>query len=297
MHIESLKRGDIILNASQTKALLDHGSAPGHARAYAQGTLLSSYAGGSGGGSFFIGGSGSSSGMSGRPSSSGATSNKSSSSNKSTSKSTQKAAKSVEKAAKSTEKAAKSTEKAADKFEESFDEIEILLDRMDRSLQNLTDSIETYSYDLSKQSSVSDKAMNMIRTNLSTLQQAYNRYIQEANSVGLSNDWKRRVENGAIDITTITDEDLKDKIDEYQKYYEKALDVQDTIADYQSQLLDLATEKLDNIEQYFENRTEYNDNFGYLTPITDLQKALDTFSKELDKQVNDGVIKEFSNEW
>ena len=78
---------------------------------------------------------------------------------------------------------------------------------------------------------------------------------------------------------------------------EKALDVQDTIADYQSQLLDLATEKLDNIEQYFENRTNYNDEFGYLTPITDLQKALDIFTKELDKQVNSGVIKEFSNEW
>lgn len=78
---------------------------------------------------------------------------------------------------------------------------------------------------------------------------------------------------------------------------EKSLDVQDTIADYQSQLLDLATEKLDNIEQYFENRTDYNDEFGYLTPITDLQKALDTFTKELDKQVNSGVIKEFSNEW
>ena len=78
---------------------------------------------------------------------------------------------------------------------------------------------------------------------------------------------------------------------------EKVLDVQDTIADYQSQLLDLATEKLDNIEQYFENRTNYNDEFGYLTPITDLQKALDTFTKELDKQVNSGVIKEFSNEW
>ena len=78
---------------------------------------------------------------------------------------------------------------------------------------------------------------------------------------------------------------------------EKAIDVQDTIADYQSQLLDLATEKLDNIEQYFENRTNYNDEFGYLTPITDLQKALDTFTKELDKQVNSGVIKEFSNEW
>lgn len=65
----------------------------------------------------------------------------------------------------------------------------------------------------------------------------------------------------------------------------------------QKELLDLAVEKLDNIEQYFENRTDYNDNFGYLTPITLLQESLDKFTKELEKQVNDGVIKEGSNEW
>ena len=78
---------------------------------------------------------------------------------------------------------------------------------------------------------------------------------------------------------------------------EKALDVQDTIADYQSQLLDLATEKLDNIEQYFENRTDYNDEFGYLTDISTLQDALNKLTAELDKQVLAGVIKEGSNEW
>lgn len=78
---------------------------------------------------------------------------------------------------------------------------------------------------------------------------------------------------------------------------EKALDVQDTIADYQSQLLDLATEKLDNIEQYFENRTNYNDEFGYLTDISTLQDALNKLTAELDKQVLAGVIKEGSNEW
>lgn len=65
----------------------------------------------------------------------------------------------------------------------------------------------------------------------------------------------------------------------------------------QKELLDLAVEKLDNIEKYFENRTDYNDNFGYLTPITLLQESLDKFTKELEKQVNDGVIKEGSNEW
>ena len=78
---------------------------------------------------------------------------------------------------------------------------------------------------------------------------------------------------------------------------EKSLDVQDTIADYQSQLLDLATEKLDNIEQYFENRTNYNDEFGYLTDISTLQDALNKLTAELDKQVLAGVIKEGSNEW
>lgn len=276
MHIESLKKGDIILNANQTKALMQYGKANGHARAYANGSLLASYAGGSGGGSFFVGGSGSTSNMSGSPSSSNKASNKSS---------------------KSTEKAAKSVEDAADKFEESFDEIEILLDRMDRSLNKLTDSIETYSYDLSKQSSISDKAMNQIRSNIKTLQSAYSRYIKEANSVGLSDSWKKKVQNGSINIETITDEDLKTKIDDYQSWYEKALGVQDTIADYQSQLLDLATEKLDNIEQYFDNRTNYNDQFGYLTPITTLQQSVDKLTKELDKQVANGVIKEFSNEW
>lgn len=78
---------------------------------------------------------------------------------------------------------------------------------------------------------------------------------------------------------------------------EKSLDVQDTIADYQSQLLDLATEKLDNIEQYFENRTNYNDEFGYLTDISTLQDALNKLTAELDKQVLAGVIKEGSNEF
>ena len=119
----------------------------------------------------------------------------------------------------SADKASKSAEEAADKFEEIVDSIEILLDRMDRSLQKLTDSIETYSYDLSKQSSVSDKAMNQIRSNLTTLQSAYNRYIKEANSVGLSDSWKRIVQSGKLDITTITDESLMDKINDYQDWW------------------------------------------------------------------------------
>ena len=187
----SIPQGSVVFNAKQTQQLLSNGKITSRGKALSFG---SAYASGSGGGSFFGGGSGSSSGMSG----------KSSSSSKSSSK--------------SSDKASKSAEKAADKFEEIVDSIEILLDRMDRNIQKLTDSIETYSYDLSKQSSVSDKAMSTIRSNLTTLQSAYNRYIKEANSVGLSDAWISKIKNGSINIETITDEDLKNKIDEYQKW-------------------------------------------------------------------------------
>ena len=41
MHRQALKKGDIVLSARQTKALINTGAAPGHGRAYASGTFLS----------------------------------------------------------------------------------------------------------------------------------------------------------------------------------------------------------------------------------------------------------------
>ena len=185
--------GDIIFNHKQTEALLKNGYVTSRGKMIGGNANVNGSAYSSGSGSFNAGNSGSKA-------------NSGSSSKKSP-------------AEKSAEKASKSVSEAADKFEEIVDSIEILLDRMDRSIQKLTDSIETYSYDLSKQSAASDKAMSTIRSNLTTLQSAYNRYIKEANSVGLSDSWKKRVQNGAIDITTITDENLADKISNYQDWW------------------------------------------------------------------------------
>ena len=199
--------GDIIFNHKQAESLLKNGYVTsrgrmigGNANADGSNADGSAYSSGSGG--------------LGRPSRPSYGMDDSYASNNSSKKSDT----STKKAAEATQKAADTAKEAADEFEEAFDEIEILLDRMDRSLQKLTDSIETYSYDLSKQSSVSDQAMNQIRNNLTTLQQAYNRYIQEANSVGLDETWKKRVENGSINITTITDENLSDQLSEYQQW-------------------------------------------------------------------------------
>ena len=190
--------GDIIFNAEQTKSLLKNGYATSRGKVIGSANATGS-AYSSGSGKFNVGSSGSKANSS--------SSKKPSSSKSSSSSST-----------KSAQKAADTAKEAADKFEEVFDQIEILIDRMDRSLQRLTDSIETYSYDLSKQSAMSDKAMNTIRSNLTTLQSAYNRYIKEADDVELTDSWISKIKNGSINIETITDEDLKSKIDEYQQW-------------------------------------------------------------------------------
>ena len=194
--------GDIIFNHKQAESLLKNGYVTSRGRMIGGNANVdgSAYSSGSGG--------------LGRPSRPSYSMDDSYASNNSSKKSDT----STKKAAEATQKAADTAKEAADEFEESFDQIEILLDRMDRSLQKLTDSIETYSYDLSKQSSVSDQAMNQIRSNLATLQQAYNRYIQEANSVGLDESWASKVRDGSIDITTITDESLMDQIKEYEQW-------------------------------------------------------------------------------
>ena len=193
--------GDIIFNHKQTEALLKNGYVTSRGKMIGSNANVngSAYSSGSGG--------------LGRPSRPSYGMDDSYASNSSSKKSS-----SSKSSSKSSEKASKLAEEAADKFEEIVDSIEILLDRMDRSIQKLTDSIETYSYDLSKQSAASDKAMSTIRKDLTTLQSAYNRYIKEANSVGLSDAWKKRVQNGAIDITTVTNEDLADKISKYQDW-------------------------------------------------------------------------------
>ena len=183
---------DIIFNHKQTEALLKNGYVTSRGKMIGGNANVNGSAYSSGSGSFNAGNSGS-------KANSGSSSKKSSTS-------------------KSTQKASKSAEEAADEFEEVFDQIEILLDRMDRTLQRLTDSIETYSYDLSKQSSVSDQAMNQIRSNLTTLQSAYNRYIKEANSVGLDEAWASKVRDGSINVETITDESLMDQIKDYQNW-------------------------------------------------------------------------------
>ena len=92
------------------------------------------------------------------------------------------------------------------------------IDRLERAIDTLDlKASSTYrSWSSRNQNLVSE--ISKVSDEINLQQQGYNRYLQQANSVGLSSDLASQVRNGTIDISTITDEDTYDKIQEYQDW-------------------------------------------------------------------------------
>lgn len=224
IHMQALKKGDIILSVAQMKALYATGKASGHARAYASGTVLSSAYGN---GMLSLGGSYSKS-------------YNSTTTPKSITKNTVEA-KSVE----------KSVKKATEVAENLYDFIEILLTRTKELTKKLTDAIENAA-SLSDKMSKNSSALSQIQKEISVNQQAYNKYIAQANAVGLSETYAKQIRNGSLNIENITDENLKKKIDQYKEYYNLAVDCQNAVRDLQREEKQLALDRLDYIKDYYD---------------------------------------------
>lgn len=237
------KKGDIIFNHLQSEELLKNGyvtSNGGRGRAFAEGTaFLEGKAFASLVGGWKPGGikpSGSSGG--GSTVVNNVTNNYNYSSVKSGSS----------KSSSSSSKA----KKEADEFSETLDWIEIAIDRIERALDNL-DTVASSTYrSWSERTDALNQQMTVTRQEIDLQQRAYERYMQEANSVGLSADWIEKIQNGMINLETITDEALNDQIEKYKEYYEAALDSKDAVVDLTEALGDLAAQKFENVQSQFD---------------------------------------------
>lgn len=218
----------------------------------------------------------------------------------------------------------KDTSKAKDAFSEVIDWIEIKLEKFAKNTEKLVKRIDKYISYINANKAVNN-AITAVKREKNVNQQAYNRYMKQANSVGLSSAYKKKVQNGQINIQTIKDEKLKEKIDEYQKWYEKAQACKDTIAELNEQLTELAQKKLENITNWFDTRVGYKDarKNVYETSIayreaqgkrgTDnqykglvdnnkskqalLQNEYKKTTEQLNALVKAGSIKKYSKEW
>lgn len=294
------QKGDIIFNAAQTKEIFEKGKithGTGRGKALAEGTAFSS-----GSGRFTSGGKTkhTTSGGGGRGSSKsggGSSGGKSSSSSSSSSKD--------------------------DK--ETFDWIETAIDRLERAISRLDLKASSVYKSWGTRNSALKSQISEIGNEIDLQSKGYNRYIQQAKSVGLSADWAKKVREGKVDIDTISDKNLQDKIKEYQEWYEKALDCKDAIEELKETQAELYKTAFDNVATKYEGilgvidheksmLDEYisqSEAKGYITSanyykaqisaekknIKELQNEKANLLTALQNGVNSGTIKQGSEAW
>lgn len=309
-HIESFKKGDIIFNAAQTAELIKYGkviSGGGHGIvAHADGTaynVINAYAAGSGGGSFRGGASSSTS---------------SGSSGSSISNAVSSASKTASKAASKATKENKEVAESIDWIVRAIEAVERQIDRMDLRAGSTYRSFSTRNSSLSKE-------IGHITDEIELQEKAYKRYQKEANSVGLSKKYKDRVKNGTIDIESISNENTREKIEEFQKWWDKRNESYDAMDQLKEDLsaayeeaFDLVATQYDGILSQFEHQknllegyVEQAEQLGYMAStgyydaliknenqnLSNLKKEQQALINQLNTGVNSGAIKTGTEAW
>ena len=226
----SYKKGDIIFNAEQTKQIFEkgkitHGKRRGEAlvdgTAFAEGTA-------------FRLGSGSS----------GSSSSKKSSSKKKSSSGSSK---------KSSGKKSSSKSKSSSKDNSTtIDWIEIDLKRAEREVKNLKAAADNAFKTFETRTKSLRKEINATNGEIWLQSKAYEGYIKAANKVNLSEDLRKKVRNGTIEVSKY-DSDTQKKIKEYQDLYEKALKCKDSINELKESISKLYKQNFENTVKKWEN--------------------------------------------
>lgn len=296
------KKGDIVFNHKQSEELFKNGyvtSGGGRGKALVSGTAFGRGSGGIGRAN---------KGHSVKTRSSSSSSSKSSSSSSS-----------------SNSNSNSSANEEADKFEETLDWIETALDRVERAISRLDKTATSTYKNWTKRGTALNDQISQTRREIDLQNQAYNRYIRQANSVGLDAGYAAKVRDGTIDIEKITNEDLNNKIQDYQNWYNKALDCLDAIDDLRESESKLYEQRFENVSTKYDgylgviqHEKDMLDEFvsqtetaGYITSgkyydamsanakkqQEELKKQRDEMISELNNAVNSGTIEKYSESW
>ena len=181
---------------------------------------------------------------------------------------------------------------------EEFDWIEKKIENLEEDLSRL-DKVANSSYSsIAEKNEALAESIEKINEEIDFQQQAYERYMQKAESVGLSDEYKNLVQNGAINIEEITDEDLKEAIKNYEQWYKKAKETQDKINDLHVDAKDkhvasyeLAVSELEKLRES-QALTERE----YLDSMLDLYEKYYADQTEFANQAKEAKLKYLSEE-
>lgn len=206
-----------------------------------------------------------------------------------------------------------------------YDLIERKIKKLETAISSLDSTVsDTYTSWGNRNSALADE-LSSVSDEIALQQQAYQRYMDLADSVGLDGYYEDLIKNGAMDVITVDDESLQDQIDKFEDFYDKAQDCNDKIRDLNQNLKELQKTKFDNVVSQFEDITssishavtmvdkyiDLADKHGYYASPELYQKQLeqynntlntltserDTLQSKLQESVQSGLIEEGSEAW
>lgn len=258
----NIPKGAIVFNHLQTEELLENGFVTSRASALVSGNALMS-------GNAMIRG--------GIPKSVTTKKNKKQkttekrSSSKSKSKSSDKSTTANTKATNSNTQA---TEDNTDAQENLQDWISRLCDVSKDWNDSFKNAIDQFEMNYNQNKAIDEYVANS-ESYKNTLRNSANNYMSRANSLGLSGDYIHKIWTGTMDIENITDENVRDKIEKYTEWYDKARDLNSEIADLNKSIRETKIQKLDNIKDDYDNLVSLS------TSINDYNESVSDLSEKL----------------
>lgn len=206
-----------------------------------------------------------------------------------------------------------------------YDLIERKIKKLESAISALDTAVsDTYTSWSDRNSALADE-LSSVSDEIALQQQAYQRYMDLADSVGLDGYYEDLIKNGEMDVITVDDENLQDQIDKFQDFYDKAQDCNDKIRDLNQNLKELQKTKFDNVVSQFEDISssishavtmldkyiDLADKHGYYASPELYQKQLeqynntlntltserDTLQSKLQESVQSGLVQEGSEVW
>ena len=251
----NIPAGSIVFNHLQSEALLERGFVNGRGTARANGTAMVR-------GGISVNQANIASGHT--------TYKGSSNSGSSDSSATQRHTDAVQKDTSATEDNTKSAKDST----EAFDWVKTKLDKFAKSVERISNQITDYISSTFK-TVLLKRQVKAVEKQLKANEQGYTAYMNKANSIGISDDYKNKVINGTlsvedIDTSTDTGKQLAKDVKNFQTYYNSAQDCKDTIQELNNKLLELyetivnmptekAEKKIDRLKTKMESLSSVSD--------------------------------------
>lgn len=208
---------------------------------------------------------------------------------------------------------------------ETFDWVEVKIQRIEEAITQLDTVMDSVYNTWGQRNSALENDLKKVKEEVDLQRKAVTIYNDYLKTIGLKEDYAKKVREGKLQIEDIKDDKLKEKIQKYQEYYNKVVQCQTSITELIEREKELAAQRFDNKASQYDNRLQQYDTrieaadalsdkaekmgrlmTGYYEGIMRtaenkrlerLREEYDALLKEFNNAVDKGKIAKWSEQW